>query len=369
MKLQYFYTLFLACCLGGLLQAQSQCVNDCVWPGDANGDGIANIFDVLPIALANGTEGLPRPDASTQWLPQTAPDWGMIGPDGKDYKHLDADGDGFITLADLDVVNENYDADADVSAVQINDQPQNQPAFIFAFDQTEIYFDPYSPQEYVITAGIYLATNDLPVQNLHGLALQLQYPQDLSLPHSISFSPQNSFFGSVPEIYLEEEEIVEYSRMEAAFTRTDGTGSTGSGRIATVEFIVIGDIIGGRSEMEIDYYVHIENLKAIDASGNYISFDIFTPNPHFTLIKEEATATETPEDEQSIRVFPNPAKDKLFIKGLSANAVCSLFNLQGHLLLQTTSAELNVAQLPRGLYLLEIKDEENSPQVRKVLLE
>ncbi len=367
MKNRYTYTLFFALCLGGWLQAQSECVNDCVWPGDSNGDGLANVFDVLPIALANGTQGLPRPDASTLWLPQPAPNWGMISPDGLDYKHLDADGDGLISLADLDVVHENYEADINTTSVQINDIPQDQAAFVLAFDNEEIYFNPSSSQEYLITAGIYLATPDVPVQKLHGLALQLQYPQDLALPHSISFLPQNSFFGEEAEIYTEEEDVVQYGRMEAVFTRTDGIGKTGNGRIATVQFIVIGDIIGGRAEMEIDYYVHVNDLKAIDENGNYIQLNLLTPNPHITLIKEESTATQATE-QIPLQVFPNPAKDKLFLSGLSANAQCSLYDLQGQLLLQTREPEMKLAELPRGIYLLQVKTPEGTA-VRKIVLE
>ncbi len=367
MKNRYIYTFFFALCLGGWLQAQSECVNDCVWPGDGNGDGLANVFDVLPIALANGTQGLPRPDASTLWLPQTAPDWGMLSPDGLDYKHLDADGDGIITLADLDVVNDNYQADNNSSSVQINGIPQDEPAFVLAFDQQEIYFNPSSSQEYTITAGIYLATPDIPVQDLHGLALQLQYPQDLALPHSISFSPQSSFFGEETEIYTDEEDIVQYGRMEVVFTRTDGIGKTGNGRIATIQLIVIGDIIGGRSEMEIDYYVHVNDLKAIDKNGNYISFNLLTPNPHFTLIKEETTAAH-PSEEIPLKVFPNPVKEKLFLSGLPANAQCSLYDLHGKQLLQTQEQEIDLTNLPRGIYLLQVKSDKKTA-VRKIVLE
>ncbi len=366
MKLQSLLIFFLALGWSGL-QAQLPCTEDCVWPGDANGDGIANVFDLLPISVGMGKQGYPRFDASSEWIPQTAIDWGMEAPDGLDYKHLDSDGDGLITLADLDVVNANYSALASNVIVQTSDVPQDMPAFALIFDTEEVTFNTDSPEDLYVTAGLYVAEPFQPIYDLHGLALQLQYPQDLALPHSISFEPVNSFFGTEPEIYMEEEEIAQYNRMEVAFTRTDGLGQTGNGRIADIEFIVIGDIIGGRAEQEVDYYVHINDLKLIDKKGNYIDVEIVNPNPHFTIIKEAATDTHQPT-QKKIRVLPNPAKDKITLQGLSANAVCDLYDLQGRRILQSSDTELDVAQLPRGVYLLQIKDEQGV-EVHKVVLE
>ncbi|MGZ5282485.1 MAG: hypothetical protein ACXWEY_09440 [Bacteroidia bacterium] len=41
--------------------------NDCVWPGDANRDGIVNHLDVLEIGVGFGANGLARTDTSTNW--------------------------------------------------------------------------------------------------------------------------------------------------------------------------------------------------------------------------------------------------------------------------------------------------------------
>ncbi len=368
MKLQHLLILFFALGLNGL-QAQAQCTDDCVWPGDANNDGIANVFDLLPIGVNIGEQGYPRFDASSEWGPQQAIDWEQTSPDGINYKHFDSDGDGYITLADMGVVNANYTAINNGSVVQTTDVPQDMPAFALIFDTEEITFNSGSPEDLVVTAGLYVAEPFQPIYDLHGLAMQLQYPQDLALPHTISFAPAtSSFFGEEAEIYMEEEEIAQYSRMEVAFTRTDGTGKTGNGRIADIEFIVIGDIIGGRAEQEVDYYVHINDLRLIDKKGNYIQADIVNPNPHFTIIKENTTDTNNPSTTNSLSIIPNPATDLIWIEGLPANAECSLYDMQGQYILHSSQNQIDVAALPRGVYLLQIK-QEGGTEVHKVVLQ
>lgn len=54
-------------------------VNGCntndVWPGDANADGNANLFDLLAVGLAFNDNGPVRPSASLTWVAQPCPNW------------------------------------------------------------------------------------------------------------------------------------------------------------------------------------------------------------------------------------------------------------------------------------------------------
>src|SRR5690606_25373166 len=48
-----------------LLVRTQQCPTDSVWPGDANSDKIANLWDVLAVAVAYNQTGPARPGATT----------------------------------------------------------------------------------------------------------------------------------------------------------------------------------------------------------------------------------------------------------------------------------------------------------------
>jgi len=80
-----------------------------VYPGDCNMDGQVSADDAIYINLALGSTLLPRPDASTDWIPQAAYDSGD-SIHGIDLKYIDADGNGLINTLDLAVIAQNFDS-------------------------------------------------------------------------------------------------------------------------------------------------------------------------------------------------------------------------------------------------------------------
>ena len=89
----------------GSLLAQS---DPPVYPGDCNMDGQVSADDAIYINLALGSSLLPRPNASTDWIPQLAYDSGD-SIQGIDLKYIDADGNGLIDTLDLAVIVQNFD--------------------------------------------------------------------------------------------------------------------------------------------------------------------------------------------------------------------------------------------------------------------
>ncbi|MGB1243067.1 MAG: hypothetical protein ACPG49_11130, partial [Chitinophagales bacterium] len=83
-------------------------IEDGVWPGDTNSDGIANNFDLLPIGTAYGSMGNPRINPTLAWIGQAADDWTDTLVGGVNYKHIDCNGDGEILLDDLEGIIQNY---------------------------------------------------------------------------------------------------------------------------------------------------------------------------------------------------------------------------------------------------------------------
>jgi len=94
-------------------------------------------------------------------------------------------------------------------------------------------------------------------------------------------------------------------------------------------------------------------------------------NPNFNSCF--VNAPSIPKSQEIINLFPNPATTKLTIT-LSENIpnfTYSLYDMQGNIRLtgktQNTQAEINVATLPRGLYVLKIITAQQSI-VKKVIL-
>ncbi len=59
-----------------------------------------------------------------------------------------------------------------------------------------------------------------------------------------------------------------------------------------------------------------------------------------------------------IKIFPNPVKDILHVSGIATNTSIAVYNTQGKLVIQATSAnqscDLNIKVLPAGIYYLQI---------------
>jgi surface protein len=61
----------------------------------------------------------------------------------------------------------------------------------------------------------------------------------------------------------------------------------------------------------------------------------------------------------AISVYPNPAKDKLFIQGLLKPTKISVYNVLGKLILsKITLNEINVNNLQSGIYIIKVKEEQ-----------
>ena len=61
----------------------------------------------------------------------------------------------------------------------------------------------------------------------------------------------------------------------------------------------------------------------------------------------------------NISIYPNPLKDKLFIQGLSEVSEISIYDVLGKLVLaKTTSSEIEVSNLKKGIYTIKIVTEQ-----------
>ena len=80
---------------------------DDVLPGDCNTDGTVNTEDALYWGLAEGFNGTPRPNATTDCSLQDSPDWAQ-SVNNVNSKHQDGDGNGTIDGDDLQVIISNF---------------------------------------------------------------------------------------------------------------------------------------------------------------------------------------------------------------------------------------------------------------------
>jgi len=107
----------------------------------------------------------------------------------------------------------------------------------------------------------------------------------------------------------------------------------------------------------------------IDDINHTITYD-FTELISFTTVTASSINTTLSVDpieiNDFVKVYPNPATDYLFIKS-NLNYQSTLYNVAGQRVMQSNAKTLNVVNLPSGVYLLQLKSENNSISTFKII--
>ena len=330
---------------------------DCVWPGDSDNNGKANIYDLLDLGVGYGAAGVYRPDATIQWEGQYAPNWGMSTILGNDYKHLDYDGDGQITNADMEAVDFNYSPSIIYNQVPVAQKPK----VYLKFTQDSLVIDQNSPEEIPVSVQIMVGSTEVPAIGLYGMAFQVIYPQqDLVLPHSASINYSgSSFLGFEDELLIFDHDMYSYKRVDAAFSRKGGTTISGHGPIGTTDFIVVSDIIGGRNENVIPFVLALEGLRMVDANGDPMDYDLVAEPAVLYIINNFSTATVEAQLSSEWSLFPNPVTEVVQLDfGKLETEQIRIQTIMGQTVLDVAfpgeQLSLDVSNWASGVYLVEI---------------
>ncbi len=212
------------------------CVQNCVWTGDINADGIVNNKDLLPLGYYMGLDGLDRPNASLEWYGQHADNWDnpFVG-NPIDLKHADTDGNGTITTDDTLALSLFY-GHTDNLIPQIPPTSKNLPFFLNILTPNPQIGD-------LVRVEVSLGDASLPVVDLYGFTF------DVSLsPNIVDSALQMTYYDNswlnlnAPSLWIDENP--QPRRLETAFTRTSGVSAHGYGEIGEFGFIII-DIVDG----------------------------------------------------------------------------------------------------------------------------
>jgi len=343
----------------------------CVYPGDANYDGAANVYDLLPIGVGFGTEGPPRQvnnvDPTLDWSPQYAPDWGLETINGNDYKHLDCNGDGHIDGDDVEAIEVNYTAPSDVFMVQAD----GAPTFWLDFEWDTILIDDNTPATIELEADLMAGSPGLPMTDLRGFALQLDYPEDQVQEGGVEVDySDNSFFGNSNHIiWLQKDRYEDGGEFDLGFTKKSAAAD-GFGKIATIKFIVISDVLA-RGQSSSPFTVSIGNVVAVNPEGAMLTVGDLLPSTVY-VVNKITTGTKNEWLNSQVAVFPNPATDQVVVQvnDLKAERL-DVYNSLGQQV--HTNANLsntygfNISGWERGVYLVKITTDQGIASKRLVV--
>lgn len=335
------------------INVQYTCINNCVWPGDADNNGIADNNDLLPIGLAYGTNGFGRCFTAIDWKAVYADDWADTLASGTNYKHIDCDGDGSINADDTLAIIQNFGF-----THAKNNQSQawrmNAPALLVDLTPQTVIAGQ------ILTANLILGDINIPATDVYGLAFTLNYDALVVDSTQTAIVFDNSWLGNATDKISIAKDLPQQGQIKCAVTRIDKNTRSGSGIIGKASFIITTDNINGKNQLA--YYnmnVWISDLTVIDNNGQVL---IVNEGSDSTQVEYEPLAINEALINE-MKIYPNPAQNEVLItvSDKLLSGTLTLVDTEGKILFSKTIDTLHnnipIATFANGVYYVKIVTE------------
>lgn len=231
-----------------------------VWPGDCNYDLTANMADALHIGLGYGATGATRPNATPLWYAQPMNDWPQNFINCN-YKHADADGNGIIDVNDTLPIALNYSNTHPFRLGAPEQHIASAPDLYLVAN-----YDTVGLQT-LVTVDIRLGRTTLPVDSLYGISFRITADAplidttmtDVNLGSTWLGTPGTNMFHFRKEFpSMGVIDIAECGNNHV--NRLNGNGSIGSFLIVTTDNL---------SGIAVCHF-HLSDITAVTTSQDYL---------------------------------------------------------------------------------------------------
>ncbi|MDZ4747661.1 MAG: Ig-like domain-containing protein [Saprospiraceae bacterium] len=323
------------------------CIRDCVWPGDADLDGRVDMSDLLTMGYRLGETGPVRSYNNPEiWFGQHADNWNYSG-NNLGTQYLDANGDGTITAADVDIINEHYYRAHDVV---VKDVQQKLP---YQFSLIPVQFSLDSGD--VVILDVAFGNANVPVLDMKGAKFSVNIPPAMMDSSSVTVTfHQNSWLAEgSPAISLGK--VPWTGRIDAGYAKAEGNGASGFGVIGTITFIITDDFEGFKEDDGIiQIPISLHAATAMGADGTL--YDVEGDEVILTYDRGNSS-----KDNYKLIVYPNPAQDfvNIHLNGKTAIESVSLVDPQGRIIrnyddIHQKHHQIDIGALPAGLYYMQV---------------
>ncbi len=294
--------------------------NECVWPGDANNDGVANVWDLANISLnynyskPNKKRILPNEN----WYGQFGKNWG-ISKLTTDQKFSDGNGDGIINYDDALLITKNYNETHQKTESSIELDPNGPPLRIIA--NKEIVYNSDS-----VDFDIILGDDNQPAEEVYSITMSLRHENTEVFGSTNNASFDDCWLGTngVDMITLSQPFN---NGIDLSLGRTDQQNRTGKGRISTVR-IIVPDNLGETAPSDLT--LTLEDILIINYQEDTILLsEIYNDT---VLVIPKGTNSMHKKNENIVSIFPNPSKGNIHIKSNKMIRKISILDMQGKLL-------------------------------------
>ncbi len=320
-------------------------VNPCntndVWPGDANADGVANLYDLLAIGQAFNDNDTSRPNASINWIAQPCPDWANYFPSGVNHKHADTDGNGVVNFGDTTAINVNFG----------QTHPRIAPG-LPGLASTDLIVTSSSDTVGILNTATFDISLSVPGDSIYGLAFRLFLDPSLIYGTNVSVSYPGSVFGTNGVDMVKTERWSSSTGItDIALSRINQQNIMGSGAVARVT-IVTTDNVSGKVTMSVVPF----DIVGITIAGDSLSLngvgDELVIDPAYVGLPNQ-------EEPNNVMVYPVPSNGTFYIETLPGrNYDYTILDSRGRLVMENsitqTKTAIDARHLPKGVYTLRM---------------
>ncbi len=325
---------------------------DCVWPGDANNDGIVNNYDLLHIGLAYNDTGPQRPITSIEWWGQYAKNWNREFPNGINYKHADCNGNSVVNAQDTLAIIANYKKTHNKKEGEISGSPTD-PLLYFDFPVDSVQ----AGQEVVV--DIKLGTDSVPANNVYGLAMCADYDAALVDSGKVSLSLSGSQLGPRNKLVRLSKNFPMSGQTEIGMVRTDQLNTATNGKIGQFT-IVMEDDLSAKDSL-ISQPFDLSFCDATLVSNTMSTLSIRSRSDTVEVYQDLDSRSDEFSENITLQLRPNPVDERLMIStpGHRLKRV-RIYNLLGHLEKDYSNTSLHkrvtlpTRSLKTGLYFVQV---------------
>ncbi len=369
------------------------CIKNCVYPGDLDGDGRVSASDILVLGRYMGAAGTPRDDRGTDWQGKTSTKWGVLNNLGNDLMHADANGDGVITHEDSYQIYRNFGQVKGLVPREVIGT-KNFPFKVIAEPEVVDSGD-------VQTLYFVLGDKDIPANGIHGISFGINVSAMDS--ESFNFEVLENSWLTENTPYLDISKQVNKGDVKVGISIANGTkirgeeadgfraggktisgvvvsgtkirgeeadgfragGNSGYGVIAKATYKIRGEEADGFRIANKSDYIN-KNIKALQIEMEDSDGERFMLNPStetFILRKEyQETKVKNGAD---VFIYPNPVSTYLFIdNGSSTIDQITIVDAIGNTIVKqevnNNQYQVNTANYARGIYYITIKSEQGT---------
>lgn len=335
----------------------------CVWPGDANNDLVADVWDLLPIGVYNGYVGYDRANATLNWTGQWCQNWGITQGSGDDIKHIDCNGDSLITADDTTAIMLNYNLTHTKSGNSISVGPNDPNLFV---DITPDTVGTSAP----LAIPIHLGTSTLPADSVYGVAMRISYDKTkIDSIAGVTVDYSNSWLGTKGvDLITLDTNFYDNGYIDVAIVRNDGQMMSGFGELLTLNVITIDNLSGKSASygtLHVDFVkTTIINLEEGLRPHNQVEDSV--------VIKDVTTGLGELFTEDDIKVFPNPNNGMFKIYTGMKDVSFEMFSITGQLVKMSSEYvngyhNVDMLNLKKGIYLIKFSSDRNI-LIKKVII-